>query len=206
MGKKASFFLDVQDRDINNGNIINGFQVDPNTFLPVPFNSVFSAPQNRFRISPRIDYQLNDNNTLTFRYGYTRNDLEDQGAGNLSLLSRAVHTLDTDHTLQIIETAVINSKVINETRFQIYHTEEDQMANSLLPSITVAGAFNGGGAQVGRTTDTENHYELQNYTTVNQRLPHLEVRRAHARRHYQQFFAAKLWRIVRFQPRRDRRS
>ncbi|MGP0076622.1 MAG: carboxypeptidase regulatory-like domain-containing protein [Bryobacteraceae bacterium] len=167
LGKKASFFLDVQDRDINNGNIINGFQVDPNTFLPVPFNSVFSAPQNRFRISPRIDYQLNDNNTLTFRYGYTRNDLEDQGAGNLSLLSRAVHTLDTDHTLQIIETAVINSKVINETRFQIYHTEEDQMANSLLPSITVAGAFNGGGAQVGRTTDTENHYELQNYTTVN---------------------------------------
>src|SRR3984885_13192760 len=167
LGKKASFFLDVQDRDINNGNIINGFSVDPNTFLPVPFNSVFSAPQNRLRISPRIDYQLSQNNTLTFRYGYTRNDLEDQGAGNLSLLTRAVHALDTDHTVQIIETAVINSKVINETRFQIFHTEDDQMANSLLPSVTVAGAFNGGGAQVGRTTDTENHYELQNYTTVN---------------------------------------
>lgn len=166
LGKKASFFLDVQDRDINNGNIINGFNVDPITFQPTPFNSVFGAPQNRLRISPRIDYQLNDNNTLTFRYGFTRNDLQDQGAGNLSLLSRAVHNLETDHTLQIVETAVINPKVINETRFQLYHTDENQMANSLLPGVTVSGAFNGGGAQVGHSTDGENHYELQNYTTV----------------------------------------
>jgi hypothetical protein len=166
LGKKASFFVDVQDRDIDNGNIINGFALDPTTLQPAPFNSVFQAPQNRFRISPRIDYQLSQNNTLTVRYGYTRNDLEDQGVGNLSLLTRAVHALDTDHTLQIIETAVLSTKVINETRFQLYHTEEDQLAGSNLPGVTVAGAFNGGGAQVGKTTDTENHYELQNYTTV----------------------------------------
>ena len=68
--------------------------------------------------------------------------------------------------MQIIETAVLSTKVINETRFQLYHTDEDQLANSLLPGVTVGGAFNGGGAQVGRSTDTENHYELQNYTTV----------------------------------------
>ena len=166
LGKKASFFLDVQDRDIDNGNIINGFQLNPTTLQPTPFNSVFQAPQNRFRISPRIDYQLSQNNTLTVRYGYTRNDLQDQGVGNLSLLTRAIHGLDTDHTVQIIETAVLSTKVINETRFQLYHTEEDQLAGSNLPGLTVGGAFNGGGAQVGKTTDTENHYELQNYTTV----------------------------------------
>src|SRR3984885_10830079 len=55
LGKRASFFLDVQDRDIDNGNIINGFNVGSN-FAPTPFNSVFSAPQNRLRISPRLDY------------------------------------------------------------------------------------------------------------------------------------------------------
>jgi hypothetical protein len=167
LGKKASFFIDVQDRDINNGNIINGYNVGAGPlFTATPFNSVFSAPQNRFRISPRLDYQLSTNNTLTVRYGYTRNNLQDQGAGNLSLLSTAAHNLDTDHQLQIIETAVLSTKVINETHFQLYHTEDDQMANNLLPGVIVAGAFNGGGGQVGRTTDTENHYELQNYTTV----------------------------------------
>ncbi len=36
LGKKASFFLDVQDRDINNGSIINGFTVDPSSFLISP--------------------------------------------------------------------------------------------------------------------------------------------------------------------------
>src|SRR3984885_3997736 len=165
LGKKASFFLDVQDRDIDNGNIINGFNVNPSSFLVSSFNSVFQAPQNRLRISPRIDYQLSKNNTLTVRYGYTRNDLQDQGVGNLSLLTRAIHGLDTDHTLQIIETAVLSTKVINETRFQLYHTEEDQLANNLnLPGLTVAGAFNGGGAQGGHTTDTENLYELRENT------------------------------------------
>jgi Carboxypeptidase regulatory-like domain len=164
LGKKASFFLDVQDRDINNGNIINGYS--PYELQPTPDNSVFSAPQNRFRISPRVDYQLSQNNTLTLRYGYTRNDLQDQGAGNLSLLTSAYHGLDTDHTLQIIETAVLSTKVINETHFQLYHTENDETANNSLASVIVGGAFNGGGAQVGHTTDTENHYELQNYTTV----------------------------------------
>ncbi len=91
LGKKASFFLDVQDRDINNGNIINGYQRKRRArFASAPFNSVFVAPQNRFRISPRIDYQLSKNNTLTVRYGYTRNDLANQGVGNLSLLTRAL--------------------------------------------------------------------------------------------------------------------
>ncbi len=165
LGKKASFFVDVQDREIHNGNIINGFNVDPSTFAVAPFNSVFEAPQNRFRISPRLDYQLSTNNTLTIRYGYTRNDLEDQGVGNLSLLSRASHSLNTDHTLQIVETAVLNTKTINETRFQLYHQDSDQMAGSALPGLIVAGAFNGGGAQVGHSIDSENHYELQNNTT-----------------------------------------
>lgn len=166
LGKKASFFLDVQDRDINNGNIVNGFNVNATTFQPTPFNYVFAAPQNRLRISPRVDYQLNDNNTLTFRYGYTRNDLQNQGAGNFSLLTQGYHALDTDHTVQIIETAVINTKIVNETRFQLYHTEANENSNNNLPTVTVLGAFNGGGSQVGQSTDTENHYELQNYTTI----------------------------------------
>ena len=166
LGKKASFFVDVQDRDIDNGNIINGYTVGPApTFTATSSNSVFQAPQNRFRISPRLDYQLSTNNTLTVRYGYTRNDLQDQGVGNLSLLSRAYHQLDTDHTVQIIETAVLNPKTINETHFQLYHTDSGENQSSDLPALIVGGAFNGGGAQVGHYSDTENHYELQNYTT-----------------------------------------
>jgi hypothetical protein len=166
VNKRASFFLDVFDRDIHNGNIINAVTLDPNTLTENPFNTVFEAPQNRLRVSPRVDYQLSQNNTLTLRYGFTRNDIQDQGVGNLSLTTRGVHRLDTDHTVQITETAVLSSKVINETRFQLYHTDSNQLANNSLPTLNVLGSFNGGGSQIGHTTDAENHYELQNYTSV----------------------------------------
>jgi Carboxypeptidase regulatory-like domain len=166
LSKKASFFLDVFDRNIDSGSIINAVTLDPDTFGVTPFNSVFEAPQNRLRVSPRLDYQLSQNNTLTLRYGYTRNNVQDQGIGGFNLDTRAVHSLDTDHTVQVTETAVLNTKVINETRFQLYHQENDEAALNNLPSLIVQGAFNGGGSQIGTLNDTENHYELQNYTTI----------------------------------------
>ena len=166
INKRASFFLDIFERDIHNGNIINAVTLDPNTFAITPFNSVFEAPQNRLRISPRVDYQLSQNNTLMFRYGFTRNDVQDQGIGNLNLITRGYHRLDLDHTAQITETSVLSSKVINETRFQLYHQNMDQLANTVAPSLVVSGSFNGGGAQVGHSIDLENRYELQNYTTI----------------------------------------
>ena len=165
LSKKASFFLDVADRNIDSGSIINAVIAGSNP-LGTPFNQVVESPQNRFRISPRLDYQLSKNNTLTLRYGYTRNVIHDQGIGNFNLATIGQYGIGTDHTVQATETAVLSSKVINETRFQLYHREADQTPNSDLPGINVQGSFNGGGAQPGRITDTENHYELQNYTTV----------------------------------------
>ena len=166
LSSKSSFFLDFADRNIDSGSIIDAVTVNPNTFAITPFNQVVVAPQNRLRISPRVDYQLSKNNTLTLRYGYTRNEVNDQGIGNFNLATIGQYGIGTDHTVQVIETAVLSAKVINETRFQLYHTEADQTPNTNLPDINVQGSFNGGGVQPGRVTDTENHYELQNYTTV----------------------------------------
>ncbi len=166
INKRTSFFVDIFDRDINNGNIINAVVLDPNTLAITPFNTVFEAPQNRLRISPRIDYQLNTNNTLTFRYGYTRNDVQAQGIGNLNLLSRAANSLNTDHNIQATETAVLNSRIINETRFQFFHQVNDRMAVNNVPSLSVQSSFNGGGSQIGHSNSSQNHYEFQNYTTV----------------------------------------
>src|SRR5580700_636655 len=105
INKRTSFFIDLSDRSINSGTVINAITAD--TAAPqsqgTPFNQVFKAPQNRLRVSPRIDYQLNQNNTLTIRYGYTRNDSSDQGIGTLSLVSRGYENLETDHTVQIVE-------------------------------------------------------------------------------------------------------
>ncbi len=165
LSPKASFFLDFTDRNIDSGSIINAVVAGSNP-LGTPFNQVVVAPQNYLRTSQRVDYQLTKNNTLTLRYGYTRNGVNDQGIGGFNLATIGQYGIGTDHTVQATETAVLSSKVINETRFQLYHREADQTPNFNLPGINVQGAFNAGGAQPGRITDTENHYELQNYTTI----------------------------------------
>jgi hypothetical protein len=166
LNSRTSFFLDVHRDVVDNGSIINGVTLDPTTFGITPFTSVFRTPQSRVRVSPRVDYQLNANNTVTLRYAYSDPTIEDGGIGGFNLASRGYSNRNINQTVQATETAVLGTSVINETRFQYFRDGSDTIANTLAPAIQVLGAFNGGGAQVGRSFDTQNYYELQNYTSI----------------------------------------
>ena len=167
LGKKASFFLDIQEHAIDNGSIINGVTLNPTSLQILdPFTDVLSIPQRRFLANPRVDYQINQKHTIAARYVYSPSDVADSGVGNLNLVSRGVHAKDHNHTLQLTETAVLGSSVINETRFQILHLDASRTANLQEPAIQVLGAFNGGGSPVGRQTTAQTNLELQNYTSV----------------------------------------
>ena len=71
--KRASFFIDVERREVNDNQIIKAVILD-SAFNPTPFNQVVISPSRRTTLSPRLDYQLNDSNTLVARYTYTRFD------------------------------------------------------------------------------------------------------------------------------------
>ena len=113
-----------------------------------------------------MDYQLTPNNTLSFRYGYSHSDIQDAGIGSFNLVSRGYHTQNDHQHLQASETAVIGSHVVNEVRFQYFRSNMENLANSLTPAIQVLGSFNGGGAQVGHSFDTQSSYEFQDYISV----------------------------------------
>jgi hypothetical protein len=165
LGKRASFMVDAQRNVVDNGSISNGVVVDPSSLTAMPFNSTVVTPQALTRVSPRVDYQLNDNNTLTFRYGITHAGITDAGIGALDLATRGYHEQYTNQTAQAGETIVLGNTV-NETRFQFYRAAIEQIANSNSPTVLVLGSFNGGGSQLGRSLDAQNNYELQNYTTT----------------------------------------
>ncbi len=166
IGKRASFFLDLQEHAIDNGAIINGVTLDTATLAIIdPYSNVLSIPQRRFMFNPRFDYQINQKNTLTARYAYSAADVQDSGVGSLNLISRGVHSNDKNHTLQLTETAVLGGSAVNETRFQYLRLDGSRVSKDLSPAVQVLGAFNGGGAQTGLGIGQDN-YELQNYTSI----------------------------------------
>ena len=165
LSKKSSFNFTFQYRDINDISVVNAQVLDPD-FNPVPFNASVDTPRTRVNLGPRIDYQLTPTNTLSVRYQYWRDDESNLGVGNFALPSQGYDTLGTEHTLQIGDTQVFGTKVVNETRFQFLHAPTTQTPDSTAPAIIVPGAFLMGGNTAGTINQTENHYELQNYTQM----------------------------------------
>ncbi len=162
---KSSFFIDVSNREVDNGSLVNALILDPN-FNIIPFNQEFTVPTRRFQISPRLDYQINDKNTLVLRYNFSRVTSENQGIGDTSLPSLASESTSRNHEFRLTETMVINAKTVNETRFEYSNSRREQTGDNTIPTIRVSSAFTGGGAQVGFNFTNENSIELQNYTTT----------------------------------------
>src|SRR5208337_4725321 len=165
INQRMSFTLDGQRNMVNNGAIVNAIMLNPQTLAVQPFFSIYTVPQVLTRASPRIDYRLNDNNTLIFRYSITQSDINGAGIGTFDLPSRGYDYGYLNQTVQVTETAVHGSS-INETRFQYFRSATHRLAKSDAPEIEVLGAFNDGGSQFGKSYDTQNTFEFQNYTTT----------------------------------------
>src|SRR5579864_4687342 len=168
LSKRASFFFNAERRQIDDANIVNAVvptPTDPNPTV-ANFTQAIPNPRTRTNISPRFDFQLTPSNTLTVRYQLYRDIQDNQGVGQFSLPSQAYNTGSTEHTLQISDTQVLSPNVVNETRFQYLHDNTSQTVQNFQPTISVLGAFTDGGNQIGNGSDVQNHYELQNYTSI----------------------------------------
>ena len=169
LGKKASFFVSVEDRNNQNASIYSADTaiLDPSTGLysaGVEAGGLFN-PQTRINISPRIDLQLGAKNTLTARYQFFHNS-ESGEIGSTSLPSQSNSGTSDEHTVQLSDSLIINDHIVNETRFQYLHDSSSTTPVSDAPSVSVPGAFTGGGNSGQASNESEDHYELQNLTTM----------------------------------------
>ncbi len=166
LGKNASFFLGLERRNINRDNLVNT-EILNSSFQQVPFATAVANPRVLDSVSPRIDYQLTPNNTLSARYNYFGiSDIND-GVGTQSLPSQAYTATRRHHLLQISDTQILSPRVINETRFQYLHFHNTSSPQDFSPTLDVLGAFTGGGNSDGSVDRRESHYELQNLTSIN---------------------------------------
>jgi len=165
LGKKASFFFTAQQRNIDNVSVVVAQVLNSNNTI-VPYNTTVPSPATRLNISPRADFQLSKNNTLTVRYQYVRNKQDNEGIGQFSLPSQGFNSHSTEQTVQISDTQVLSPTMVNETRFQYIRNSSNQIPLSDQPTLNVLGAFNGGGSPEGMVIGKQDHYELQNYTSI----------------------------------------
>jgi len=170
--------------------VVNGSVLapSPDSSNQVPYNQAVLNPHMRMNLAPRVDYQLSSKNVMTMRYQYWGNNDTDDGIGQFALPSQAYNTHGSEHTFQVGDTHVISERTVNQARFQFLHDSSYQApvsltlngtANLIGPpigcltqapqpcQISAAGAFMAGGNTQGVQTDTENHFELQNFTSIN---------------------------------------
>ncbi len=181
IGKHASFFIDAERRNIDDNGVLTASIPTSNFLGTTRDQTYYPTPQRRTTVSPRVDYQLGANNTLSFRYSFLQNEhvvtgigtyyLPATTIGNINFPSTGYSSNSTEHTIQMVETAVLNAKVVNETHFQYDHEYSTTASQSTAPMLEVQGSFISGGSGYSspatpHSYDLQNYYELQNYTSV----------------------------------------
>ena len=165
LSKRASWFADVFRRDNQSNSIINAELLGTGGSA-YNYTQAVSNPQTRLDVSPRVDVQLGTNNTLTVRYMFDRQAETNSGVSQFALETQGYNVLNYENTLQLSDTQILSSNIVNETRFQYTRDRDSQVADNDTPTITVQGAFTGGGSNEGTVRDNQDRYELQNYTTA----------------------------------------
>jgi len=169
--KTSSFFMSMEQRDNHDQAIYNYYPavLDPNTGLysisPTRASGSLPNPHNHINISPRLDLQLGQKNTLTLRYQWYY-DSESGDIGSTQLPAQSETSTSTEQVIQLSDSQIINDHVVNETRFEYRRSINSVSPVSTSPTLVVSGDFTDGGSSGQSSNDHQDHFELQNYTTM----------------------------------------
>lgn len=165
ISKKASFFISLFHRDIQDASVVSAVVLDP-SLNQTPFSQAVLHPQGMTAVRPRVDLQLSNNNVLTLSYEFWKNNNTNDGIGQFALPSQAFNFTEQENEFHLNDTQLISSRTVTQTRFRYRRDTSNQNPISLDPAVNVLGAFTGGGNNLGRALTTENNYELQSLTTM----------------------------------------
>lgn len=164
--KKRASFAAYYGRYLSDANsVVNATTLDPVTLEPVSVNQSFVTPEKTAYGAFRGDLKINKQHTLVGRVNYTVSTQDLQGIGGFSLPTRAFRGRRNNFVLQMTETALLNEKTVNETRLQWIRNRFTQTSVLNSFALNVLESFSGGGAQVGSSSNEQERFELQNFTS-----------------------------------------
>jgi hypothetical protein len=166
INKNASYFVSFFGRNTQNVSVIDA--IDPASVTPTNpngtlQNEAYPNPSSRIDVSPRLDLQLGQANTLTLRYEFFRAVTTNGGVGQLALPTQATNTQSMENTLQVSDSLVLSKKIVDDIRFQYRRFRYENIAQNDTPTVSVQGSFLAGGNNGGVVRDNQDIFELQNY-------------------------------------------
>jgi hypothetical protein len=172
ISQKASFFLSVDSRDMQN---VNAWRI-PDAVLPdgagvyvdnINYPVSLLSSHIRDNASLRFDWQMGMRSTMTARYGFWyENEKGNLDSGPGTLASGSTHESNSDQTLQLSSATILNNYFINESRLQFERHNENHYADSTQRTIGVSGDFVGGGFTGQTSEDHRINIEFQNLSTL----------------------------------------
>jgi hypothetical protein len=159
--RRASFFLNLNRSENDQDGVVRATILNPTTLQPEPFASTVLTPRRSIRGNIRVDTALTKNHTLVLSYQIVDNRSENQGVGEFNLPERATTNRNREHQLRLTETAILGKGAVNEFRLQAERQRNSTQAISDALTITVPGAFSGGGSQASNRRSTDS-LELNN--------------------------------------------
>ena len=174
INKKSSFFLSVEGRDSQDASIYtastavnsSGEVCTGGGCTQGIISGGLFTPQTRVEVSPRLDLQLGQKNTLTLRYQFEHSSTSGVLGSNIALPTQASSSTTSEHSVQLMDSQIINEHMVNETRFQYRRQVTSSTPVSTAPTVGVGGYFSSGGSGTQSSTDHTDHLELQNITTM----------------------------------------
>ncbi len=169
INKSSSYFVSLFARNQQDQSISEA--IDPASVtvngagnaVGTSINEAIANPGSRLDLSPRVDIQLGQANTLTIRYEYNRDVDTNGGLGTYSLPLQAVNTHDEENDIQLSDSLVLSKNLVDDIRFRYQRIRNQETPVSSLPSFGVQQTFTDGGANTQNIQDHENVYELQDY-------------------------------------------
>ena len=144
----SDFALSLEHREINSVAAVNAVTLDSNGNA-VPLQQTVATPQHLWNGSARLAWQLGPKNSLTSSYTANVNTVQNMGVGGTALQESGRDDHTYEHTLRFINITTASSKLMHEARFSMRWLGDLSTPNTTTPQVQVAGAFTGGGAELG---------------------------------------------------------
>jgi len=151
--KKTSFLLSVSRREEDLQAVVFAQGAAGIIQANVP------APARTLQFAAQINHSLSDTNTISLRYSYLGESVNNQSVGGTVLPEAGVNSRNMEQEINYGQQTVFSPKLVNNFRLLLGYERQTNDSITRAPKIIVLDSFTGGGAQADYLR-TEYHAQL----------------------------------------------